>query len=463
MRHASFALRSLALAASLLTSGLSWSAPPSPVAEAVAIDALQGAYERAATPGDEAGLYRELIPTVLKRFKRSSAVQVDLTALAGDASKVLEPMPAGTGEPAAVFRKAIQAALQPVDAYSRYFDPRAWGSERGESSGNFVGIGIEVEGAPDSIRIAAPPMAGGPAARAGLMAGDLIVRVDDKPLAGVPLGDAIARIRGERGTAVSLTVQRTGRPAEFTVSLTRDTIRRQLLRSSLEGEVLVLRLSSFSGPAAKAIEDAVEEAVAQRIPRAVILDLRGNPGGLLREAVKVADAFLSQGEIASLSTDAGARRRVWEADPAELLAGVPMAVLIDARSASASELVADALQYNGRATVLGQRSYGKGSVQTTFPLGDDKGAIKFTTSLYHGPSGQTVNRVGVMPDIELLEPAKASTPRTMPAPTRDAKARIDATLCAPTATPDPALACAVSYLRTGNVDAFVAGLPQPTP
>src|SRR5262249_7848742 len=148
-----------------------------------------------------------------------------------------------------------------------------------------------------------------------------------------------------------------------------------------------LRLASFTGSAAAAMEKAVTEATAIGQPRGVILDMRGNPGGLFRQAVITADAFLGEGEIVSLRGRTTANQRAWQADAAELLPGVPMVVLIDGRSASASELVAAALQENGRATVMGQRSYGKGSVQSILSLGADKGALRLTTSLYHGPSG----------------------------------------------------------------------------
>lgn len=171
----------------------------------------------------------------------------------------------------------------------------------------------------------------------------------------------------------------------------------------------------------------------------------------MHEAVKVADAFLNQGEIVSMRGSTPARQRAWQADANELLAGLPMVVLIDGRSASASELVADALQANGRATVMGQQSFGKGSVQTTFFLGENRGALKLTTALYYGPSGQTVHRVGVAPDIELL----AATRRAA-APPPMVKARVDPSRCPGLKERDPALSCALAYLQAGNMADFVA-------
>jgi carboxyl-terminal processing protease len=206
-----------------------------------------------------------------------------------------------------------------------------------------------------------------------LLAGDLIVRVDDQSVSGLPLADAIARMRGQPGSPVSLTIQRIGMAHELTVSLTRETIRRQVLRWNMEGEVLVLRLAGFTEAGFGIARTGHRAGHGRALTQGGGTRPRGNPGGMFREAVKVADAFLSSGEIVSLRGNSSARNRSWQADPGELLAGVPMVVLIDGRSASASELVADALQQNGRAVLMGQRSFGKGSVQTTIPLGADKG------------------------------------------------------------------------------------------
>jgi carboxyl-terminal processing protease len=356
-----------------------------------------------------------------------------------------------------VFRKAMAAALRTLDPYSRYLDARAHGNER-DASGGFGGVGLELEGSGGAVRVVAP-MSGTPAARAGLRAGDLIVRVDDELLANLPLPEAMARMRGQPGTPVSLTIRRAGLDAEFTVSITRDTIRRQLLQWSMDGEVLVLKLSSFSGPVGVALEQAVAQALAANEPRAVVLDLRGNPGGLLREAVLAADAFLSQGEIVSVRGRAPGNGRSWQADPSELLPGLPMVVLLDRRSASASELVAAALQENGRARVMGQRSFGKGTVQSTIPLGGQRGAIKLTTAVYHGPSGRTVQGVGVWPDIELVS-AVVDT-RAQPDFVQAPALRVEQERCSMVKAADPGLACALAYLRAGDVPAFATSLAEP--
>ena len=234
--------------------------------------------------------------------------------------------------------------------------------------------------------------------------------------------------------------------------------------------MLVLRLANFMGPVSAAMEKAIADATAIRQPRGVVLDMRGNGGGLFRQAVMMADIFLGEGEIVSLRGRTAANRRTWQADPVELLAGVPMVVLIDGRSASASELVAAALQENGRATVMGQRSFGKGSLQTNYSLGADKGALRLTTALYHGPSGRSVQRTGVGPDIELVAaPGNTAGARRREADRAQAlpgageplppKARVEQSRCAAAqAKVDPALACALAFLDAGGIDTFLVAL-----
>ncbi|MDB5912208.1 MAG: family peptidase [Ramlibacter sp.] len=419
------------------------------------LPALQAAYARAVTPGPQADQYRDLFATVLRRVERSYATEVDLPALVAASLKVVDPVTPGTGNPAEVFKRAINASLGTLDPYSRYLE----GAERSDSSGRFGGLGLEVEASEGAVRVVSP-ISDSPAARAGLQTGDLIVRVDDAPLLGMPLADAIAMMRGQPGTQVSLTIRRAGVDNEITISLTRDTIRRQLLRSSMEGDVLVLRLGSFTGPVTAALQDAIAQATAAKAPSGVVLDLRGNPGGLLHEAVKVADTFLKQGQIVSIRGRTPSNQRTWTADSDELLEGVRLVVLIDRRSASASELVAAALQENQRAIVMGERSFGKGTVQSTMSLpGEIRGSLKLTTSLYYGPSGRSVQKAGVTPDIELVPSLQGRDDRR-PAPAGEpqlAKARVEQGRCAsqPTAAPDAVLSCALDYLRSGDLDDFI--------
>lgn len=427
------------------------------------VAALQATYARVVTPGEQAEGFRDLFTNLLQRIQRSYATEIDLPSLTAAALDAIDSLPAGTGEPVQVFSKAMNAALATLDPYSRYLDPRSQSNERSDSSGRFGGLGLEVEASQGAVRVVAP-IADSPAARAGMQAGDLILRVDDQPLAGVPLADAIARMRGLPGTQVSLTIRRAGLPNEITVALTRDTIRRQMLRSSMEGDVLVLKVGSFSGPVTAAVQQAIKEATATATPRGVILDLRGNPGGLLREAVTTADIFLKEGEIVSLRGRTPSNQRSWRADETELLAGVPMVVMIDRRSASAAELVAAALQDNGRATVFGERSFGKGTVQSTFSLPEEgKGALKLTTAYYHGPSGRSVQKTGVAPDVEITSAAAprgargedATTPAAAAPPM--SKAQVEQGRCSSAyKSPDAALSCAIGYLATADMAAFLS-------
>jgi carboxyl-terminal processing protease len=461
------ALPPLAATWLLAAAGASLAASPAVTDEMLA--PLTSAYVQAVKPGEQAELHRELFGTVLRRVQRSYPREVDVSELVAAAVKTIEPLEPQSGEPAEVFTKAINAALATLDPHSRYLDPRAQSNQRSSITGSFGGLGMEVDMVDGLVRVVAP-MAGTPAARAGLQSGDLIVRFDDQPVLGMALPDAISLMRGKAGTPISLMIRRAGREDEFKVSMVRDTIRTQLLRWSMEGDVLVLRLSSFMGTVSAMLEKAIADATAIRTPRAVVLDMRGNPGGLLVQAVTTADVFLSAGDIVSLRGRTAGNRRTWQADAVEQLAGASMVVLIDGRSASAAELVAAALQENGRATVMGQRSFGKGSVQTTVSLGADKGALKLTTALYHGPSGRTVQRTGVGPDIELVA-ARATTavaarreadrPQALPGADEPLppKARVEQSRCAlPRKDVDPALACALAFLEAGGIETFLAAL-----
>jgi carboxyl-terminal processing protease len=270
----------------------------------------------------------------------------------------------------------------------------------------------------------------------------------------VPLSDVVTQMRGTPGTPVTLTLRRSAPDEEVTLSITREVIRRQVLRWKMEGDVLVLRLATFSGAASTALEQAIAAAAAHA-PKGVVLDMRGNGGGLFGEAVRTADAFLAGGDIVSLRGRAG-NQRTWQADANQLLAGVPMVVLLDGRSASAAELVAIALQENGRATVMGQKSFGKGTVQTTYPLGENRGALKLTSAVYLSPKGRSLHKAGLVPDVELATAEAASN--------ADAKAHVDPARCALVrAAPDPGLSCALAYLDAGSIDAFASALADAHP
>lgn len=460
-------LRASTAAWLLAACGASFAAAPVVTEELLA--PLEAAYLRAVKPGDEAEAHRELFGTVLERVHRNYAREVDVAQLIAAALKTLEPLAPESGEPGEVFTKAINAALATLDPYSRYLDAHAASNHRSAISGSYGGLGLQVEMVDGLVRVVAP-MPGTPAARAGLQSGDLIVRFDDQPVQGMALPEAIFRMRGEPGTSIELMIRRGGNEDVFTVSIVRELIRREPVRWSMEGDVLVLRLANFTRALSAAMEKAIADATASATPRALVLDLRGNSGGLFRQAVMTADAFLGEGEIVSLQGRASVNRRGWNASPGEHFAGVPMVVLIDGRTASAAELVAAALQENGRATVMGRRSFGKGSVQSMVSLGEGRGALRLTTALYHGPSGRSVQRTGVGPDIELVPaPAagagnrrrEADRARALPGSEEPPppKARIEESRCAPRQKAlDPALACALAFIEAGAIDAFLAAV-----
>lgn len=455
-------LRAAAAVGLLIAGGAAPASAPIVTDETLA--PLASAYLRAVQPGEEAELHLELFGTVLNRVQRSYAREVDASQLIAAAMKTLQPLEPGAGEPAQVFTRAINAALGSLDPYSRYLDARAFTQQRASITGTFGGLGLQVELADKRVRVTAA-IPNTPAARAGLQAGDFIIRLDDEPVEGMTLAEAVARMRGEPGTPIELTIRRA--QEEITVPLVREIIRREPVRWSMEGDVLVLRLLGFTSPMFAEMEKAIARASAGGDPRAIVLDLRGNGGGLLRQAVQTADAFMSGGDIVSLRGRTPGNRRTWQADPSERLAGVPMVVLIDGRTASAAELVAAALQESGRAIVMGQRSYGKGSVQAMLTLGEGKGALRLTTALYHGPSGRSVQRTGVGPDIELLPlqtPAnrRRESDRARALPGADEppapKARVEEARCARPGKKDLALACALALIDAGGVDTFMAAL-----
>ncbi len=462
----------MAAAALIAASSFLFSVTASQGAESAndSLTAITAAYVRAVKPGDQVEGYRELFGSIFRRVQRAYATEVDLPQMTDAAMKALAPIKHESGDPAAVFKVAVNAALASLDPHSGYLDAREQSSQRESISGSFGGLGMEVDMQDGLVRIMSP-IEDTPASRAGLRSGDLIVRFDDHPVLGMMLADAVSRMRGRPGTAVNLVIRRAGQD-DFSVLLTRETIRTQAVRWRMDDDVLVLRLSRFTGSAGADVEKAITAATSSRTPRALILDMRGNPGGLLNQAVVAADLFLSQGEIVSIRGRTPGNQRSWKANAAEMLPGVPMVVMLDGNSASAAELVAAALQENGRAIVMGQRSYGKGSVQTVVPLGAEKGALRLTTALYYGPSGRSVQRVGVSPDIELVvapgtqevRMGRREADRQNALPGADAPAppmaSVVQTRCPrPREGTDLALSCALAYVKAGGVETFVAALP----
>jgi carboxyl-terminal processing protease len=302
---------------------------------------------------------------------------------------------------------AIKGMLAALDPHSSYMDAKEYREMMVQTRGEFGGLGMQVTLENGLVKIISP-IDDTPAARAGLKPGDLILAIDDNPVTDMTLSDAVERLRGAIGTQVKLTMRREGVDA-FEVKLTRADIKVEPVKSHLEGsDIGYVRITNFSERTGNALESAIKALKAQAGAKlaGIVLDLRNNPGGLLDQAVTVSNDFLDSGEIVSIRGRRAQDNRRFEAQPnRDLARGLPVVVLINSGSASASEIVAGALQDHHRAVLLGTRSFGKGSVQTVLPVKESGGAIRLTTALYFTPSGRSIQATGIEPDV-VVEPAK---------------------------------------------------------
>ncbi len=305
---------------------------------------------------------------------------------------------------------AINGMLTSLDPHSGYLPPQDFSDMRLQTRGEFGGLGIEVTMEEGFVKVVSP-IDGTPADDAGIEAGDFITHVDGESVLGLTLDQAVERMRGPVGSEIVITVVREG-VDPFDVSIVRDTIRITAVRARLEGDAVVLRVTTFNDQTwpnlRDGLRDAIEEAGGLSEIGGVVLDLRNNPGGLLTQAIRVSDAFLDRGEIVSTRGREAEDGERFNATPGDLVEGAPMVVLINGGSASASEIVAGALQDHRRAVVVGTRSFGKGSVQTVIPLRGD-GAMRLTTSRYYTPSGRSIQALGVSPDIVVEQPSRRAS------------------------------------------------------
>ncbi len=295
---------------------------------------------------------------------------------------------------------AISGMLTSLDPHSGYLNSDSYREMQVQTRGEFGGLGIEVTMENGLVKVVSP-IDETPAAQAGLEPGDYLTHLDGEPVLGLTLPEAVEKMRGRVGSKIVLTVRREGREP-FDVSITRDVIKIKSVRSRLEGKVGYVRISSFNEQTQDALEQAMEELKQQAGSelQGIVLDLRNNPGGLLSQAVGVSDAFLDKGEIVSTRSRRPEETQRYNARPGDLANDLPVVVLINGGSASASEIVAGALQDHRRAIVLGTKSFGKGSVQTIIPL-SGYGAIRLTTARYYTPSGRSIQAKGIEPDIEV--------------------------------------------------------------
>ncbi len=297
---------------------------------------------------------------------------------------------------------AINGMLVSLDPHSGYLDPEDFQSLQVQTSGEYGGLGIEVTMEDGFIKVISP-MDGTPAARAGIQPGDYITAINGKAIIGQTLNDAVKEMRGEKGTELQITVLREGMDP-FDVTLMREVIQQKSVTARMEpGNILYLRVSTFNERTDLLLEEALKNAERGPKPKGIIMDLRNNGGGLLDEAVKVSDHFLSGGEVVSTQGRRPVDVTRLSANRGEVFKGVPMVVLINGGSASASEIVAGALQDRERALVVGMTSFGKGSVQSVIPLGADRGAIRLTTARYYTPAGRSIQALGIEPDVMITQ------------------------------------------------------------
>jgi carboxyl-terminal processing protease len=297
---------------------------------------------------------------------------------------------------------AINGLLQSLDPYSSYMSPEIFQEMQTETSGEFGGLGIEVSMEAGVVKVITP-IDDTPASKAGIKAGDYIVKIDNVQVQGKSLSEAVDLMRGLVGTDIELTIRRRGVKKALNLKVTREIIEVQSVKSDLlENNIGYIRLTSFNDNSSDQIKKQIKKLKKNENLKAFILDLRNNPGGLLSQAIKISDFFLQNGEIVSTKSRRKSENRKWFARKGDITEGKPLVVLINYGSASASEIVAGALKDHKRAIVLGENSYGKGSVQSIIPL-KNKGAIRLTVSKYYLPSGKSISEVGVRPDIEVNE------------------------------------------------------------
>jgi carboxyl-terminal processing protease len=305
---------------------------------------------------------------------------------------------------------AINGMLSGLDPHSSYMDRKSFRDMQVQTRGEFGGLGIEVTMEDGLIKVVAP-IDDTPAAKAGILANDLITKLDSEQVQGLTLNQAVEKMRGPVNTSIKLTILRKGMDKPLEVTLKRDIIRVRSVRSRLEGDDIgYIRVTQFNEQTTEGLKQAladIQAKIANDKLKGYILDLRNNPGGLLDQAISVSDTFLQKGEIVSTRGRNPEETQRFNARAGDLTKGKPLIVLINGGSASASEIVAGALQDHKRATLLGTRSFGKGSVQTIIPLGSGNGALRLTTARYYTPAGRSIQAKGIEPDVEVLQDVPA--------------------------------------------------------
>jgi carboxyl-terminal processing protease len=387
-------------------------------------------YLMASTAGILAGLVlaTQVAGPLIAQDNASRATVYEQLELFGDIFERIRAQYVEEVDEKALIEAAINGMLTSLDPHSGYLSANDAADMRVQTRGEFGGLGIEVTQEEGFVKVVSP-IDGTPADLAGVEAGDFITHVNGESVLGLTLDAAVELMRGPVGSEIVITIVREGQTEPFDVSIIRDTIRLTAVRTRMEGEAVVLRVTTFNDQTYPNLEaglaQAIEEAGGIDKVSGVVLDLRNNPGGLLTQAIRVSDAFLEAGEIVSTRGREPQDGERYNATPGDLAQGKPLVVLINGGSASASEIVAGALQDHHRAVVIGTKSFGKGSVQTVVPLRGD-GAMRLTTARYYTPSGRSIQALGISPDIVVEQPARApADPDAEATPERPARTEAD--------------------------------------
>ena len=370
-------------------------------------------------------------PLVAQETEKTGSVYEQLD-LFGDIFERIRGQYVEEVEPKDLIEAAINGMLTSLDPHSSFLPPDDFDDMQVQTRGEFGGLGIEVTQEDGFVKVVSP-MDDTPAAAAGIQSGDFITQVNGENLMGLLLDEAVEKMRGPVGSEIVLTIVREGVADPFDVSIIRDTIKLTAVRSRVVGDAIVLRVTTFNDQTYPNLEEGLKKSIEELggidNVSGIVLDLRNNPGGLLTQAIKVSDAFLEKGEIVSTRGRNPQDGERFNATGGDLAQGKPMVVLINGGSASASEIVAGALQDHRRAVVVGTKSFGKGSVQTLVPLRGD-GAMRLTTARYYTPSGRSIQALGVSPDIVVKQPVQPELAEgeTPPEAAEDAPTRSEADL-----------------------------------
>ncbi len=342
-----------------------------------------------------------LFPAAQGASNLSAYKQLDLFSDAFERVRANYVKPVDDGK---LIDNAIEGMVASLDPHSSYMDAKAFADMQITTKGEFGGLGIEVTMEDGLVKVISP-IDDTPAAKAGIKPGDYIAAIDGTPVQGMALGDAIAKMRGPEGTKITVTILRTGAKKPFDLTMTRAVVKVDSVKYHREGDIGYIRLTAFNEQTGPGLEKAVRELREQIGPgiKGYVIDLRNNPGGLLDQAIEVSDDFLQSGEVVSTRGRHPEDTQRYDAKPGDITGGKPVVVLINAGTASASEIVAGALQDHRRATILGMTSFGKGSVQTIIPMPEGGGALRLTTARYFTPSGHSIQAEGIQPDVAVAQ------------------------------------------------------------